>query len=395
MSASTQVAIVGAGPYGLSLAAHLRARKIDFRIFGTLLHSWRSQMPKGMFLKSEGFASNLYDPDGAFTLERFCAERDLGYADYNHPMPLETFCAYGLAFQERHVPDLEDEAVVALERAGDGFRLALDNGETLTAGKVAVAVGAGHFRYIPETLRSLPAERLSHSADHHDLSRFAGRDVIVVGGGASAIDLVAALDQEGAHARLVARRAALRWNTPSHRPAWKKWYPMSGLGGGWPNRFYENAPMLFRRLPDDMRTRIVRSWLGPSGAWPVRERVERAPLHLGQTLRSAHLHGAKVHLRVAGPDGIEQELRADHVIAATGYRIDLGALKFLDADLRGSLQTVAGAPALSPDFESSVPGLHFAGVAAANTFGPVMRFLLGARYASRRLTRRFANGGAP
>ena len=106
MSASTQVAIIGAGPYGLSLAAHLRARGIDFRIFGTPLHSWRTQMPKGMFLKSEGFASNLYDPDGAFTLERFCATKNLGYADYNHPVPLDTFCAYGLAFQERFVPTL-------------------------------------------------------------------------------------------------------------------------------------------------------------------------------------------------------------------------------------------------------------------------------------------------
>jgi hypothetical protein len=204
---------------------------------------------------------------------------------------------------------------------------------------------------------------------------------------------VAALDESGANARLVARRAALRWNTPAHRPAWKRWYPMSGLGGGWPNRFYENAPMLFRRLPDEMRTRIVRSWLGPSGAWPVRERVERAPLFLGYTLRSARLHNGKACLGVVGPDGVAQELAADHVIAATGYRVDLRALKFLDADLRARVRTIEGAPTLSPDFESSAPGLHFAGVAAANTFGPVMRFLLGARYASRRLTRHFSNGG--
>jgi thioredoxin reductase len=393
MSASTQVAIIGAGPYGLSLAAHLRARGIEFRIFGTPLHSWRTQMPKGMFLKSEGFASNLYDPDGAFTLERFCATKNLGYADYNHPVPLDTFCAYGLAFQERFVAALEDEAVTGLERHDDGFRLGLDNGETLTAQKVAVMVGAGHFRFLPEALKALPAEYLSHSADHHDLSRFKGRDVIVVGGGASAIDLVAALDEAGANARLIARRAALRWNTPAHRPSWKRWYPMSGLGGGWPNRFYENAPRLFRRLPDEMRTRIVRSWLGPSGAWPVRVRVERAPLFLGYTLRSARLHNGKVCLGVAGPDGVAQELAADHVIAATGYRVDMRALKFLDADLRARIRTIEGAPTLSPDFESSAPGLHFAGVAAANTFGPVMRFLLGARYASRRLTRHFSNGG--
>ena len=179
MSGSTQVAIIGAGPYGLSLAAHLRARGIDFRIFGTPLNSWRTQMPKGMLLKSEGFASNLYDPDGAFTLKRFCADKSLGYADYNHPVPLETFCAYGLAFQQRFAPMLEDEAVVALERTGEGYRLVLDNGETLTARKVVVAVGAGHFRFVPEPLKALPAEYLSHAADHHDLSRFAGRDVIV------------------------------------------------------------------------------------------------------------------------------------------------------------------------------------------------------------------------
>ena len=393
MSASTQVAIIGAGPYGLSLAAHLRGRGIDFRIFGTPLYSWRAQMPKGMFLKSEGFASNLYDPDGSFTLERFCADRGLGYADYNHPVPLDTFCAYGLAFQQRFAPLLEDEAVVGLERTGETFRLGLDNGETLTAQKVVVAVGAGHFRFVPDALKALPAEYLSHSADHHDLSRFAGRDVIVVGGGASAIDLVAALDEAGANAHLVARRTALRWNTPAHRPAWKRWYPMSGLGGGWPNRFYENAPMLFRRLPDEMRTRIVRSWLGPAGAWPVRERVERAPLFLGHTLRSAQVRDGKVHLCVSGPGG-DQQLSADHVIAATGFRVDLRALAFLEAGLRAQVRTLEDAPALSPDFESSVPGLHFVGVAAANTFGPVMRFLLGARYASRRISRHVANGAA-
>jgi hypothetical protein len=85
---------------------------------------------------------------------------------------------------------------------------------------------------------------------------------------------------------------------------------------------------------------------------------------------------------------------ADHVIAATGYRVDLRALAFLEAGLRARVSTIEGAPALSPDFESSVSGLHFVGVAAANTFGPVMRFLLGARYASRRITRHVTNGSA-
>jgi 2-polyprenyl-6-methoxyphenol hydroxylase-like FAD-dependent oxidoreductase len=88
MTGSSKVAIIGAGPYGLSIAAHLRAHGIDFRIFGSPMHSWRTRMPAGMFLKSEGFASNLQDPAGRFTLERFCAERGLRYAAKDIPVPL-------------------------------------------------------------------------------------------------------------------------------------------------------------------------------------------------------------------------------------------------------------------------------------------------------------------
>ena len=115
-TASSKVAIIGAGPYGLSIAAHLRANSIDFRIFGSPMHSWRMRMPAGMFLKSEGFASSLQDPAGRFTLERFCAERGVRYAAKNVPVSLETFTEYGLAFQHQIVPNLEEKAVVGLDR---------------------------------------------------------------------------------------------------------------------------------------------------------------------------------------------------------------------------------------------------------------------------------------
>ena len=113
----TNVAIVGAGPYGLSIAAHFRRRGIPYRIFGRPMDSWLSHMPKGMMLKSDGFASSLYDPDSAYTLHRFCTERGIPYADTGIPVSLETFCAYGLAFKDRMVPDLEDKDVVGVERS--------------------------------------------------------------------------------------------------------------------------------------------------------------------------------------------------------------------------------------------------------------------------------------
>src|SRR5215469_13163983 len=122
-SADTQVAIIGAGPYGLSIAAHLRKRGVDFRIFGTPMHSWRYRMPAGMCLKSEGFASDLYDPEGAFTLARYSADHGLPYQDIGYPVPLATFVAYGLAFQKQLVPNLEERDIVLLKRNGSGFEL--------------------------------------------------------------------------------------------------------------------------------------------------------------------------------------------------------------------------------------------------------------------------------
>src|SRR5712691_5541902 len=291
MTACSNVAIIGAGPYGLSIASHLRERGIDFRIFGSPMHSWRARMPKGMFLKSEGIASSLYDPECRYTLQYFCAKDGLAYADYNCPVSLQTFAAYGLSFQQRLVTSLEDKSVVALRRSHDGFTLQLDDGEMVTTRRVVVAVGISYFRHVPTTLAHLPSDVLSHSSDYHDLSCFKGRDVSVIGSGASALDLVASLREAGAQVRLVARRSALKWNMPADKPTWERWYPISGMGGGWRNYLFENAPMLFRRLPQDTRMQIVRTWLGPAGGWPVRTCVEQGPILLGHTLRCAKFHG--------------------------------------------------------------------------------------------------------
>ena len=137
--------IIGAGPYGLSIAAHLRLRGIPFRIFGRPMDSWLQHMPKGMMLKSDGFASDIYDPEQAFTLRQFCAERGIEYADTGVPVRLETFGAYGLAFRERMVPELEDKLVVSIDRSPGGFVLRHDDGETFQARRVVLAVGITHF----------------------------------------------------------------------------------------------------------------------------------------------------------------------------------------------------------------------------------------------------------
>ena len=385
---SAEVAIIGAGPYGLSIAAHLRARGVGFRIFGNPMESWRARMPAGMLLKSEGFASDLYDPERRFTLKRFCLQNSLPYEDIGVPIPRETLANYGLRFQEQLVPDLENNQVVALDRSSKDFLLQLDNGETLTAHRVIVAVGSSHFQYLPESLAHLPAERLSHSSEHHDLSRFAGQDVTVVGSGASALDLAVLLQEVGSHVRLVSRRSSLVFlSKPGSRSLWHKIrYPMSGIGGGWRSRFFTDAPMLFRYLPQQIRLRTIKTYLGPAGGWFVKDQIlGHVPLLLAQTPAYAEVRGGRVYMQCRG-DGMESELLTDHVIAATGYRVDIGRLDFLGDKIRASVRSIENAPVLSRNFESSVRGLYFVGLASTHCFGPVMRFLFGAGYTARRLS---------
>jgi thioredoxin reductase len=387
-------AIIGAGPYGLSIAAHFRHRGIPFRIFGRPMDSWLNHMPRGMMLKSDGFASNIYDPDREFTLRQFCAEQGIKYGDTGIPVCLETFSAYGLAFRERLLPELEDKLVVNLDPAPGGFVLRLENGEIVTARRVVVAVGITHFEYVPKNLAQLPPEFLSHGFRQADPQVFRGRSVVVIGGGASAIDLAAVLHEADADVQLVARRPALKFHsTPTGKPR-SRWqqirHPESGLGPGLRSRFFSDAPGLFHYLPERLRLELVAKTLGPSAGWYVKDKMSRVPCLLGYTAQSVEVQDGKVRLQLRAADGSERDVLTEHVIAATGYKVDLGRLRFLSTEIRSKIETVKGSPVLSSTFESSVPGIYFAGLAAANSFGPVMRFAYGAGFAARRLTEAMA-----
>ena len=146
--------------------------------------------------------------------------------------------------------------------------------------------------------------------------------------------------------------------------------------------------MAFHYLPERIRVETVRTTLGPSGGWFIRDKViGKVPLHLGCTPQGADVRDRRVHLSIQLADGSEREIVTEHIIAATGYKVDLERLKFLNPEMRSKLKALNRAPVLSSSFESSIPGLYFVGVAAANSFGPVMRFAFGAGFAARTLTR--------
>jgi FAD-dependent urate hydroxylase len=388
------VVIVGAGPYGLSLAAHLRETNLSFRVFGRPMESWRSQMPSGMFLKSEGFASNISDPATSRTLRRFCEQSGRNYGNCGWPIPLETFVEYGLWFQRSLVPEVEQTKIEQIHRTEGRFEVRLDTGEVVAARRVVIACGHVSFRYVPPELEGLPTTLVSHAVDHRDFRSFAGKEVVVLGAGQAALESAALLREACAWPHVVVRAPTVVWNglpEPGRRPLTRRLRaPSNGLGPGWQLWFFSEAPFAFPRLPSATRLRLVREKLGPAGAWWLRERIENiVPISTGRILRQATVEQGKVRLRFAG-DGGEEELAADHVMAGTGYRVDVERMVFLSSEVRASLRRVGAAPALSAAFESSVPGLHFVGLAAANTFGPAMRFVYGTRFASTRLASRLA-----
>ncbi|MFI2410107.1 NAD(P)-binding domain-containing protein [Streptomyces sp. NPDC018947] len=384
--------VVGAGPYGLSVASHAADAGLSLRVLGRPMATWRDHMPGGMFLKSEPWASNLADPRARWRLDTYCATRSLpvGHA---RPIPVETFAEYGLWFAGNAVPPVDERMASRVTIHPTGFEVLTEDGEALRARTVALAVGVLPFLEVPPALRGLDPTLVSHSSHHRDLGHFRGRDVTVIGGGQAALETAALLSEQGTRVRVLSRADRLVWNDvppPWQRPWWQAARaPHSGLGCGWRNWFYAERPGLFHRLPEASRVRIAATALGPAGAWWVRDRVEPAvDVLLGHAVAGARAVPGGVRLRTVTRHGESLSLETEHVIAATGFRATVDKLDLLSGELRGSLATAADdSPVLDRCFESSQPGLFLAGLLTASAFGPAMRFVHGATFTASTLVR--------
>jgi hypothetical protein len=396
----TNVAIIGAGPYGLAAAAHLRRAGVEVKIFGEPMSFWQNNMPAGLLLRSNWTATCIAEYEGELSLDSFCAATG---TSFDSPVPLDRFVDYGLWVQRQVAPDVDRRLVETLETGPGGFRLTLADGTAISASRVLVAAGIALFANRPAMVAGLPPDLASHTGDHRDFLRFRGARVLVVGGGQSALECAALLHESGAQAEVAIRQDHIIWLHGG------KYQRMLGACAGLVYAPTDVGPMglsrlvavpdLFRRLPRRAQNPLAYRSIRPAGAAWLPPRLKEVPIRLGRTVVSATPRDGRVH--VAFADGDAQTV--DHLLLGTGYQVDITRYSFLTPGLTGQIRRAGGYPLLDHGMESSVPGLHFLGAPAAWSFGPIVRFVSGGWYTSRALVQaiagpsrfRAASGAAP
>ncbi len=384
-----EVAVIGAGPHGLSAATHLRRAGVHAHVFGTPMGFWKA-MPEGMMLRSNMSATNMIEPEGPLSLARFSAETGTPIVQ---PVPLSDFIAYGSWVQRTAVPDVNERNVTALERApGGAFRLDLDDGASVSARRVVIACGIAPFERMPEDFGHLPAERVSHTARHRDLSMFAGQRVAVVGGGQSAFESAVLMHERGAaQVEILVRKPAVVW-LRGHGVKKRIGrlgpivYAPTDVGPLWYSRLVEKPDLLFRRLPRGTQDRIAARSIRPACSHFVKVRLDGVRISTSVALVGARADGEALALTLS--DGSTREV--DHLMFGTGYRVDIARYPFLSGRIIDEISRVDGYPVLGRGLETSVPGLHIAGAPAAWSFGPIMRFVSGSWYAGSAVAREIA-----
>lgn len=350
-------------------------------------------MPEGMFLRSNWTATQISDPKVSWTLEAYQASTRV---HFSQPVPLANFVSYGEWYQHNAVPDLDTRSAVRVDTVPEGFRVDLTDGEVFKSRRVVIAAGIAAFAWRPSLFSALPFALSSHTSEHSSFAEFRGKQVLVIGGGQSALECAALLHENGASPEVITRRKTIHW-----LGGWASRTLHGGLGELTNQLLYAPTdvgpagisqlvarPDWFRRLPRSLQIKLWRRSVRPAGARWLVERLSEVPIRLARYAVAVRAVGERVIVRLN--DSTERNV--DHVLLGTGYRVDISRYDFLSREIVNSMSRANGFPRLKKGLETSIPGLHILGAPAAWSFGPLMQFVSGARYASRALARVIAPG---
>ena len=348
-----ELLVIGAGPYGLAVAAEAQRRGVATTVVGEPMRFWRRNMPDRMLLRS-GREWHL-DAAGVHTYDAFAGEPGDG------PIPVDRFIAYADWFATREGIDPLRKRVTALTRDNGSFTAHLEDGSRLAADRVVAAPGIASFAVEPAFVaQRLAPGQWSHTVSTVDFAGLHGQRVLIVGGRQSAFEWAALLAEEGAGRVDVVYRHDTPDFTESDWSFVDELLAETRRTRGW-----------FRSLPESERAAIARRF------WQV-GRLQLEPW-LASRITGAHLHprteiaelepGPPITARLTDGTRIE----TDHVLLATGYRVDMRRVPYLP-----EIELADGFPVLDPDFRTSVPGLHIPGFPSTRDFGPFFGFVAGA-----------------
>jgi thioredoxin reductase len=382
------VGVVGAGPFGLSVAAHLADRRV--RVFGEPMQTWRTRMPPAMRLRSEWDETSLSAPGDRGSLDIWSAAVGEPRVE---PVPLQLFLRYAEWFRKTFVPENDPSDVVRVDRAAGRFRIVTARGEEADATRLVLAVGVTPFPHAPPPFDTAMGDGISFAIDRQDYEAHRGGRVIVVGGGQGGLEAAALARRAGAAVELIVR-SRLRWFTdresyrprgPVERRIYRLAYPVVGYGPPPLNRFALH-PDLFALLPRPARRRVAGRILRAGGSPWVRSEIEGAvTVTEGVAVREIERRGGRVHLQLS--DGTVRE--ADRVVLSAGFRFSLDRMDFLSPTIRAAVEVRGDWPLIDRYFRSSDPDLLFVGFAAEHRFGPIARFVSGSRFSARRVAAGF------
>jgi FAD-dependent urate hydroxylase len=388
MTDRLDVAVVGAGPFGLSVAAHLAHRPV--RVFGDPMQTWRTRMPPAMRLRSDWEETSLSAPGDRGSIDVW--SRTVG-EPRTEPIPLPLFLRYADWFRETFVPENDPADVVHLDRAGGRFRIATADGGEADAARIVIAVGVTPFPHAPPPFDAAMGDRISFAIDRQDYEAHRGGRVIVVGGGQGGLEAAALARRAGADVEVVIR-SRLRWftdrepyrpRTALQRRIYRLAYPVVGYGPPPLNRLAQH-PDLFAALPPPARRRVAARILRAGGSPWVRGEIEgNVAVTEGVAVGAVERRGGRIHLELS--DGTARE--ADRVVVSAGFRFGLERMGFLSPAVAGGVDVRDGRPVLDRYFRSSDPALLFVGFAAEHRFGPIARFVSGSRFTAYRVAAGF------
>lgn len=378
------VVIVGAGPYGLSTAAHVQASGLNVAIFGKPLYLWKNHMPKGMLLRSIWWASMLSDPKRKYDLPQFAKQHN---TTIPHPLPMDMFLDYALWFQKNVVPNVDETYIKNITKKDNFFHVTLEDGREIQSKTIVMACGLAYYVHVPDEFVKLPAKFVTHTYDYGKFDHLEGKNIVIIGGGQSALETAAIMHENGIHIEIVTRKS-INWLHPDNRT---RGFieclvaPDAGIGAGWINRILEVYPYLFQKLPRKIKDRHLngRGKHGPAGSFWLKSRLKNVTIHQNEPVKNVEIKNNTIVLTLNSGKIIQ----ADHVILATGYKADLHKLYMIDKNLRSLIKVYKGMPVLNKFFESNIRGLYFVGYSSHMSFGPLFRFIVGADATAKRVSK--------